>query len=97
MRSTQSRVGPDLVRAVARIVEGYRSLLELPPPVDDPKAFTAHHTACRAALAHLEHVLRLIGLTAAEPDGGARDAAALLAKARRANDLTEKEDDPDAP
>jgi hypothetical protein len=97
MRSTQSRVGPDLMRAVARIVDGYRSLLELPPPLDDPKAFTAHHAACRAALAHLEHVLRLIGMTEAEQTGRVRGAAALLAQARRANDLTEKEDDPDAP
>ncbi|WP_146422689.1 hypothetical protein [Humitalea rosea] len=51
-----------------------------PSADEDPKAFTAWHAGGRAALAHLEHLLKLL-----KPTGGAAEAVAagedLLAQA----------------
>jgi hypothetical protein len=58
---------------------------------DDCKAFASHHAACRAALAHIEQLLRiarLIGTEAAETD----EAATMLVEAREAIAAIEEED-----
>ncbi|MCW9039386.1 MAG: hypothetical protein OQJ76_02735 [Rhodospirillales bacterium] len=49
------------------------------------KAFSAHHAACKAALAHIEALVKLSRWAAAE-DGSAQDdgAEALIAEARAA-------------
>lgn len=54
---------------------------------DDPKAFAAHHAACRAALAHAEMLVKLLKWAEGGEAVGAEegdDVAALLARARAA-------------
>lgn len=75
-----------LPEAIARTLESYRRYALGDPPVAedaplDPKAFAAHHAACRAALAHLDALAKLVRL-AAEETAGAGDLDALVAEAR---------------
>ncbi|WP_419899745.1 hypothetical protein [Roseomonas sp. USHLN139] len=76
-----------LEAAVQRVVEDYGAFVARGPAPgahDDARAFAAHHAAAKAALAHLEHLLKLAGPAAAgEADGVAR-AEALLRQARGA-------------
>ena len=51
-----SRQFPDLLD---RVMEGYRSFSGNTPPEDNAKEFSAHHGACKAALAHLALLIRL--------------------------------------
>jgi hypothetical protein len=85
---------PDLRRAMEIVAEDYlRFLRHGPDPAtgDDTKAFAAHHAACRAALAHLEHLLKL-----ARAAGGTgpeiEEAASILLEAREAIAQFEEED-----
>lgn len=85
---------PDLRSAMELVAEDYlRFLRGGPDPAtgDDTKAFAAHHAACRAALAHLEHLLKL-----ARAAGGTgpeiEEAASLLVEAREAIAQFQEED-----
>ncbi|MCK8784334.1 hypothetical protein M0638_08080 [Roseomonas sp. NAR14] len=72
---------PDTGPAIRRVYRDYeRFIEEAPASGGDAKLFAAHHAACRAALAHVEHLIKL-GRT----DGGeaAAPAAALLDDLRR--------------
>lgn len=68
--------------AVAIVVAKYRDYLRRCSPAadEDPKAFTAWHAGGRAALAHLEHLLKLF-----KPPSGSAEATVpgedLLAQA----------------
>ena len=63
----------DLTEAARLVLEEYRSFLQ-GDTEEDAKAFGARHAAARAALAHLEHVLKL-----ARDSGEARPAEADMA------------------
>jgi len=86
--------GPDLRSAMDLVAGEYlRFLRGGPEPAtdDDTKAFAAHHTACRAALAHLEHLIKLaraMGSTGAELE----EAAVVLVEAREAIAAFKEED-----
>jgi len=78
------------------VAEGYLRFLHAgpePATEDDTKAFTAHHAACRAALAHLVELVKLARqMSSAAPE--LEEAAAMLIEARTA--LAAYEEDRDA-
>ena len=86
--------GPDLRAAMDVVAEAYfRFLHDGPEPGtgDDTKAFAAHHAACRAALAHLEHLLKL-ARAMGDPDSGNEEATTILIEARQALSAFVEED-----
>lgn len=76
-------------------LEAYRMLAEA-PVADDPKLATAQQQACKAALMHLEALIKLIRL--AEPASGTGEtgpvgeAAELVARAQQAFDSYKGDD-----
>lgn len=86
--------GPDLRAAMEVVAEAYFRFLHGGPEPgtgDDTKAFAAHHAACRAALAHLEHLLKL-ARAMGDPDSGVEEATTFLIEARQALSAFEEED-----
>jgi hypothetical protein len=82
-------LGAELEAALRQVVRDYHAFLTAGPQ-GDPKAFAAYHAACRAALAHIDQLLKLLRGTA-EPGGEAqgrdalaREAAEILAETRGA-------------
>ena len=72
--------------ALHRAVESYRrfAVLRVADP-DDPKAFAAHHAACKSALQHLETLAKLARwATDTGEDGADADDAALARMVRDA-------------
>ena len=76
-----------LPEALRHAVDTYRALAFGPAP-DDAKAFQQHQAACKAALAHIEALLKLADATGAEApthaDVGSDEAAVMLARAEAA-------------
>jgi hypothetical protein len=90
--------GPDLRSATDVVAQSYLGFLRLGPEPgtgDDAKAFTAHHAACRAALAHLEQLFKIAKLIGA-PSGEADEAATIIVEARTAIAQYHEEEDRDA-
>ena len=86
--------GPDLRAAMEVVAEEYLRFLRGGPDCgtgDDTKAFAAHHAACKAALAHLEHLLKL-ARAMGDPDSGVEEATTFLIEAREALAAFEEED-----
>lgn len=86
--------GPDLRAAMEVVAEAYFHFLHGGPEPgtgDDTRAFTAHHAACRAALTHLEHLLKLARATG-DPDRGVEEATTFLIEARQALSAFEQEE-----
>jgi hypothetical protein len=75
-----------LAEMVLHVIEDYRAFAAALPEQTDTKAFAARHAACRAALAHLEHLLRLTramsGEIATSREAALTQAEAALAEAR---------------
>ncbi|HYF06851.1 MAG TPA: hypothetical protein VD970_04475 [Acetobacteraceae bacterium] len=91
IRAVQAARG-DLDDTIAILVEGYTDFVvaSRPAPPCDSKEFTAFHAAGRAALAHIEHlakILRTHGARAETPD-----RAALLSAARADIEASETEE-----
>jgi hypothetical protein len=79
---SSEHVATRLKQLAEQVAESYCAFAVGPAP-DDPKAFAAHHTACKAALAHLELLLKLSRAIA--PDSAAdQQPLLLIADARRA-------------
>jgi hypothetical protein len=79
---SSQRVAMRLMHLAEQVAESYCVFAVSPAP-DEPKAFAAHHTACKAALAHLELLLKLSRAVA--PDTAAdQQPLLLIADARRA-------------
>ncbi|MGB0670030.1 MAG: hypothetical protein ACPGNT_00915 [Rhodospirillales bacterium] len=69
-----------------KLAAGYRAFMAEPPPTD-AKGFAAHHSAAKAALSHLDQVVRLMVEAEAMATGqeaSEADAESLIAKARAA-------------
>jgi hypothetical protein len=79
------------------VTESYLDFLSCGPEHgtgDDARAFVAYHAACKAALAHLETLVKLARSMAAAPEE-AQEARLLILEAREA--LSHFiEEDPDA-
>jgi hypothetical protein len=87
-----ARLDADLTEAAQLVLEEYRSFLQ-GDTEEDAKAFGARHAAARAALAHLEHVLKL-----ARDSGEAKPVEIDMAAWRErmpslANEETSSDDD----
>lgn len=92
--------------AVLRVAEDYSTFIARGPAPgshDDTKAFATHHAAGKAALAHLEQLLKLAraasagGEAGSATEAGLQRATALLLQARAAMPPTpEDEEDHDA-
>ena len=85
---------PDLRAAMVVVTEEYLRFLHGGPEPgtgDDTKAFATHHAACRAALAHLEHLMKL-ARAAGDPDGGVAEATTFLVEARQALSAFDEEE-----
>jgi len=86
--------GPDLRSAMEVVAESYLAFARCGPEPgtgDDAKAFAAHHAACKAALAHLEALLKLARSMGAEP-AEAEEARIILVEAREAISRFEEDD-----
>lgn len=78
--------GPDLRSAMDVVAESYLGFVRCGPEAgtgDDAKAFAAHHAACKAAIAHLDSLMKLarsMGAASAE----AEEARCMVVEAREA-------------
>lgn len=75
--------GADMSGAMEQVVRGYMEFSRLGPergPADPAKAFAAHHAACKAALAHLEMLMKIARTVAAS--GDSEETHAMLVEAR---------------
>ncbi len=75
-----------LPERIAKVVESYDSFASSDVP-EDAKGFAGHHSACKAAVAHAESLLKLAKWTedeqvAEEQDKKSNELIALLAEAR---------------
>lgn len=78
--------------AIAQLLESYTQFAA-DRPKSDPKAFADHHAACRAALVHLDLLIKIAKLAGA--DSRAADTTAtrrLIRNARKAIAEAEKGD-----
>jgi len=102
-RNSLPSIGEQLGDAARAVLEDYRDFAERAASSEaEAKAFTARHAACRAALAHLEHLLRIARATSGGAKGeGLDEAEATLVAIRgeiagaRGDDDGEDEEDPD--
>lgn len=69
----------DVVSAVERILIAYMDMLDMPANAEEAKALAAHQAACRAVLAHIEHLLKVAKLLGSKDE--APDLRGLIAEA----------------
>ncbi len=55
---TRRQISVFLPDAIARALDSYHSFSAQEPP-DEAKEFTAHHNACKVAIAHIELLIKL--------------------------------------
>lgn len=91
LETMKQALAATLPQRLAAVMEGYDCFTAQPPP-EDAKGFAAHHAAAKAALAHLDLLVKLVRWCngEAKPADG---TAALLAQARQA--LRDETDDDD--
>lgn len=84
-RDEVARALPALIR---QALESYRTFMDQgEPDNEDAKAFAAHQSACKAAVAHVDALFRLQRLTA--PQGGDGARASASGGARREDPLNQ--------
>ncbi len=93
LASAERKLAAQLPALIDTAVESYRrfALAEAPP---DAKGYAAQQAACKAALAHLDLLLRLARalLPKSEAAGRAPDIETLIAEARAKAGLDAEED-----
>jgi hypothetical protein len=80
-------VATQVDQAIERAIASYHAFAKDQPQSTDPKEFAAHHAACKAALAHLDLLLKIARITetpAPDTTDGSDDRLATLAVAREA-------------
>jgi adenosylmethionine-8-amino-7-oxononanoate aminotransferase len=83
VKALRGQISAQLETAASRVIESYHSFMNDEPEAGDARAFAAHHAACKAALAHLDLLLKLARLAGVEADAaGDEEQMSLLAKAR---------------
>ncbi|WP_142849968.1 hypothetical protein [Telmatospirillum sp. J64-1] len=95
LEGLKAHLRPHLARRLEQAAASYDDFAAQEAPLD-AKGFAAHHAACRAALAHLDLLVKLARWAAlsggeAAGGGGESEAESLLAQARAALDLEEEE------
>jgi hypothetical protein len=102
-RNSLPSIGEQLGEAARAVLEDYRDFAARAASSEaEAKASLAHHAACRAALAHLEHLLRIARATSGGANGeGLDEAEATLVAIRgeiarlRGGEDDEDEEEPD--
>lgn len=86
MSRLRGLVAAEIDRAIERVVASYRAFASAQPIATDAKEFAAHHAACKAALAHLDLLLKIAKITETPAANGQTDdeRLALVAEARAA-------------
>jgi hypothetical protein len=79
----RQRLAIRLMHLAEQVAESYCLFAVGRAPDDDPKAFAAHHTACKTALAHLDLLVRL-ARTIAPEQAAELHPTLLIGDARRA-------------
>jgi hypothetical protein len=95
LAALKARLADRLPDHAAAALAGYEDFTAAPPPTDS-KGFAAWHAAAKAALAHMDLLVKLARWadgTAETGDGDGMDR--LLAGARAALDALDDPDDPD--
>ncbi len=78
------RLAGTLPGRIAAAVEGYEAFALSPPP-DDPKGFAAWHAAAKAALAHVDYLVKLARWAVGKEETAGDDGVdALIDRARAA-------------
>lgn len=97
MKALRAQISAQLEAAATRVIESYRTFMNDEPEAGDARAFAAHHAACKAALAHLDLLMRLARLVGVEPEAveASEEEARLIAEAREALAGEEDSDDDD--
>lgn len=87
MSRLKGLIATQVDQAIERAIASYHAFAKDEPQSTDPKEFAAHHAACKAALAHLDLLLKIARITET-PTPGSGDAPderlGLLATAREA-------------
>lgn len=96
MSRLKGLIAAQVDQAIERAIASYHAFARTEPMSADPKEFAAHHAACKAALAHLDLLLKIARITET-PAPGATDAAddrlAMLSKARAAVGGADEDDE----
>lgn len=85
MSRLKGLVAAQVDQAIERAIASYHAFAKDEPHSTDPKEFAAHHAACKAALAHLDLLLKIARITEtpAPGTGGTQDdRLQLVAEAR---------------
>jgi hypothetical protein len=83
-RNSLPSIGEQLDQAARAVLDDYRDFAARAASSEaGAKAFTARHAACRAALAHLEHLLRIARATSSGAKGEGLDEAEAALVATR--------------
>jgi hypothetical protein len=99
VKQLRVQISAQLETAATRVIDSYRTFMKDEPEAGDARAFAAHHAACKAALAHLDLLLKLARLAGVDAEAAATEGdeeqARLLAAARAALADDEGDDDDD--
>lgn len=85
MSRLKGLVAGQVDQAIERAIASYHAFAKDEPQSTDPKEFAAHHAACKAALAHLDLLLKIARITETPAPGTGDtpdDRLATLAEAR---------------
>lgn len=95
MSRLKGMVASQVDQAIERAIASYHTFAKDEPQSTDPKEFAAHHAACKAALAHLDLLLKIARITETPaPDSDAPDERlALVAEAREAVGAAEQDEE----
>lgn len=86
LQSLKENLKKSLPERISKVIKSYEDFSEHPAPID-AKGFSAHHTACKAAVVHAETLLKLARWTEGdavlrEEDKRDNDWSALLEEAQ---------------
>lgn len=87
MSRLKGLVAAQVDQAIERAIASYHAFAKDEPQSTDPKEFAAHHAACKAALAHLDLLLKIARITETPAPGtgdAPDDRLPLVAEARAA-------------
>lgn len=84
----RDQIATFLPDAIAKALTSYHRFADNSIP-DDPKGFSAHHGACKVAIAHIELLLKL-ARWADLPDANAEDKNAQVILSAMMEEATEK-------
>jgi len=88
---TRTRIAHYLPDAIDHAIQSYRSFYST-NSTEGAKDFGAHHTACKAAIAHIELLLKLASWAQLPRDSGDAGLSALMADAQAELDKYNGED-----